>query len=184
MEAAATLQWYEQGNWPLVGAIVVLLITNAIALWQVIYQTNRSLSDQLRLKKIEFLSQQLSEFYNPIYSMMCLNKNIFGNFGPQSFPQEEIFRQAAGKNWELLRDKVILPNNTLIVELLKNKSHLISSNDDIKEYLNLNNHLVMYEVFTEYPTEVYKKCHFPPDILLHIENKRNELVQLLNKLKR
>ncbi len=110
MDPSVSTQWFQQDNWPLVGAILVLLITNGLSLWRIVYQADKSLSSQLRLKRIEFISQQLSEFYNPIYSMMLSDKHIFNHFGPKSFPDDEIYRQTAGENWKLLKARVILPN--------------------------------------------------------------------------
>lgn len=183
MDPSVSTQWFQQDNWPLVGAILVLLITNGLSLWRIVYQADKSLSSQLRLKRIEFISQQLSEFYNPIYSMMLSDKHIFNHFGPKSFPDDEIYRQTAGENWKLLKARVILPNNKLMSEILREKSHLISSDDDMSHYLDLNNHLNMYEIFSENPTELYKDYQFPPDILCHVEGERKKLVQLLNDLK-
>ena len=183
MEPSVSTQWYEQSYWPLVGAILVLLVTNAFSLWAIIIQARKSLSSQLRLKRIEFLSQQLSEFYNPVYSMILSNKHIFDHFGPHTFPQDEIFCQTDGENWKLLKTKVILPNNRLIAKILRDKSHLISSDDKISCYLDLNNHLSMYEIFSENPTELYKNYQFPADVLGHVEKKRKILVELLNELK-
>ncbi|MDO8886186.1 hypothetical protein, partial [Candidatus Oleimmundimicrobium sp.] len=152
-------------------------------LWRIIFQANKSLSSQLCLKRIEHISQQLSEFYNPIYSMMLANRHIFQHFGPKSFPDDEIYRQTAGENWKLLKEKVILPNNRLMAEILREKSHLISLDDDISHYLDLNNHLSMYEIFSENPTELYQDYQFPIGILGHVESKRKKLVQSLNELK-
>jgi len=181
--SAVTTPWYQQGNWPLFGAVIVLLITNGIALWKIIFQARESLATQLRLKRIEFISQQLAEFYNPIYSMMRSNGHIFRHFGPKTFPDDEIFRQTAGENWKLLKERVILPNNKTMAGILREKSHLLSSNDDISYYLDLNNHLSMYEIFSENPTELYKDFQFPEGIMEHVQTKREELVKSLNNLK-
>jgi hypothetical protein len=181
--SAANLPWYQQGTWPLVGAILVLLLTNGISLWKIILQAKESLLGQLRLKRIEFISQQLAEFYNPLYSMMLVNRHIFWHFGPKSFPDDEIYRQTAGENWNMLRERVILPNNRAMASILRDKSHYVSPKDNIAHYLELNNHLNMYEIFSENPTELYRDYQFPKNILEHVENQRNYLVKLLNEFK-
>jgi hypothetical protein len=185
MEPSTTPEiWYQQGNWPLLGAVVVLLITNVIALWKILFQAKNSVDTQLRFKRIEFISQQLSEFYNPIYAMMSANGHIFANFAPQTFPDDEILRQTAGENWKLLKDRVILPNNDSMAEILREKSHLLSQKDDISHYLDLNNHLNMYAIFSKNPTELYKGYQFPEGIRNHVQINRLELVRELNNLKK
>ena len=105
LDSFANAQWYEQGVWPLVGAILILLVTNGVSLWSIYLQANKNLKNQLRLNKIDFVSQQLSEFYNPMYSLILSNGHIFKHFGPSTFPDDEIFRQSAGENWYMLKTK-------------------------------------------------------------------------------
>ena len=82
-----------------------------------------------------------------------------------------------------MRDRVILPNNECIANILRTKSHLMSDTDDVCHYLDLNNHIVFYQVFNEMPTEAYEKHRFPGAVVGHLESKRRELVYRLNELK-
>lgn len=177
-------EWYQQGAWPLVGAISVLIITNAFALWRIIVQNRRALLGQLQIKRIEYVSQQLTEFYNPVYTLLLINQHVFEHFGPQSFPEDDIKRQVAAENWNVLKRDVVLPNNADMSIILRTKSHLVSEADDFLNYLDLNNHLHMYKIFSETPTELYEDYRFPEQIVSHVQTQRIELVQKLDDLKK
>ncbi len=83
-------EWYQQGFWPLVGASLVLIIPNAVALWGIFLQTSRQTKSQLLLDKIKFLSQQLTEFYDPLFAMLKVNGECFARLGPDTFPKDPI----------------------------------------------------------------------------------------------
>ncbi len=114
---------------------------------------------------------------------MNINNYIFNKFSPKTFPEEAIQRESASENWKILKKKVILPNNNIIADIIRTKSHLLSTNDDISPYLKLYNHLKFYEVFSERPTEQYGPFQFPEEILEHVKNHREQLLRLLNELR-
>ena len=173
----------RQGYWPLIGAIAGLVITNAIAIGKIALQARQSFAAQLALKRVEFMSEQLSDFYNPLFSLLAANRHVFENFGPATFPTDQGRRDAAAMNWKAMRDAVILPNNESISRILRDKSHLISDTDDIAKYLDLNNHVHAYRVFVKEPTEAYAKHAFPKAVAGHLETKRAELLFRLTSLK-
>jgi hypothetical protein len=92
-------------------------------------------------------------------------------------------RDAAGEVWSRIREKVVVPNNTHMQEILRDKSHLISAEDNLAAYFPLQNHLAMYEVFLENPTEIYDGFRYPPAILNHVENQRDSLLKVLKELR-
>lgn len=177
-------EWYQQGLWPLVGASIALAIPNALAIINVNRQHRKSLEVQIKLKNIDFINQQLTDFYNPLYSLMTTNKNIFESIGPISFPQDIISREVAALAWNKIKLDVIIPNNQRIMSILRDKSHLISRDDSLSNYLELQNHLAMYEVFQNIRTEAYTKFKFPSNILEHIESVRNNLINYFSFLKK
>jgi hypothetical protein len=150
------LEWYRQGNWPLAGAILLLVLTQGITLGLAIYATTASLRRELLLHRITAYSEQLFGFYNPLLSLILANKAVFDDFNPKTFPDNEIERETAAKVWAALKKGVILPNNEGILGILREKSHLVTETDDIEVYSSLFNHIVMYMVFVEYRTEQYK----------------------------
>lgn len=176
-------EWYQQGAWPLIGAISVLLITNGLALWKIYLQARAAFNSQIKIKNIEWLSQQLTEFYNPLYTLLHLNREAFDAVGPQTFPTDTHRREAAGELWEATKESVIIPNNRKMQEVLRDKSHLISTGDRLSAYLPLMNHVAMYEIFQEIPTEIYDNFRFPAGILEHIEVQRERLLEEVNHLK-
>lgn len=182
-QTAATLIWFQQGYWPLVGAIAVLAITNALAVWRVVLQSRQTFAAQLALKRVEFLSEQLSGFYNPLYALLAANRHVFEKFGPQTFPGDHDRREAAASNWNAMRDGVILPNNEAIGAILRDRSHLVSDTDDIANYLDLNNHVHAYRVFVTAPTEAYASHQFPQAVADHLSRQRLKLADRLKSLK-
>jgi hypothetical protein len=176
-------EWYQQGSWPLVGATAALLFTNVIALWNISRQAQATLKLQLKLKRIEILSQQLSEFYNPLFALILINQRAFTAVGPKSFPEDPVSREAAGEVWSQIKTNLILPNNQRIQEILQTKTHLLVPGDTLAAYIALLNHIAMYAVLQERPTEIYAKFQFPKGILSHVEQVREKLVEELNALK-
>ena len=69
-------------------------------------------------------------------------------------------------------------------EILRTRSHLMASSESIDKYLSLNNHLQIYEIFVESPTELYEPFRFPAEIVSHVAAKRQELIDLLNTEKK
>lgn len=177
-------EWYQQGIWPLIGTIAVLLITNGFALWKIYLQAHAAFESQLKIKKIEWVSQQLTEFYNPLYTLLHVNREVFQAVGPQTFPDDPNRREAAGELWEATKKSVIIPNNKKIQGVLRDKSHLISPDDGLSAYLPLVNHVAMYEIFQDIPTEIYARFQFPTGVIEHIEGQREKLLGQLNDLKK
>lgn len=176
-------EWYQQGFWPLVGAALILVIPNAVALWGIFIQTRRQTKSQLLLNQIQFLSEQLAEFYDPLFAMLKVNGECFSKLGPNTFPKNPIQLEAAGEVWNQVKQKVIIPNNTEIANILRTRSHLIANYDSIDAYMGLNEHIAMYEIFIDFPNEIYKAFTFPKDITNHVEHVRSKLVNELQQLK-
>lgn len=178
------LQWYQQGFWPLVGAALILIIPNAVALCGIFIQTRRQTQSQIHLNQIDFLSEQLAEFYDPLYAILKVNDECFSRHGPHTFTQDPIQLETAGEVWNQLKLRVIIPNNIQIANILRTRSHLIAHNDSINNYLELNDHISMYEIFVDYPNEIYKKYTFPKDVVKHVEETRSKLVLDLQHMKK
>jgi hypothetical protein len=179
-----TTEWYQQGLWPLLGAGIALAIPNALAIINVNRQHRKSLEVQIKLKNIDFVNQQLTDFYNPLYSLMMINGSVFESTGPISFPEDIINREVAALAWNKIKLDVIIPNNQRIMSILRDKSHLISKSDSLLNYMELQNHLAMYEVFQNVRTESYEKFKFPSKILEHIKLVRSNLIKEFSFLKK
>jgi hypothetical protein len=177
-------QWYQQEFWTLVGAALVLIVPNAVALWGIFIQTRRQTKSQLLLGQITFVSEQLAEFYDPLFAMLKVNGKCFSELGPNTFPRNPIQLETAGEIWNQVKQRVIIPNNQQIANILRTRSHLIAIGDSIEAYLELNEHISMYEIFIDYPNEIYKGFTFPKDITKHVEDVRAKLVKELQQMKK
>lgn len=164
-------EWYERGVWPLVGAVAVLIVTNAAAVLIVYFQSSRSFRAMLKQRKIEMLSASLSEFYNPLLALLDINREIFSQTGPPSFPREEPARSAAARIWRETR-KRLLTNNLQIETILRTKTHHILSPDSLDKYRRLLLHVAMYDAFQTVETDIYADFQFPADIRAHVETQR------------
>jgi hypothetical protein len=180
--AAAAAEWYQQGNWPLIGAIAVLAVTTIASVGGVLLQAHRTYQIQTKSRVIELQHRRLHEFYDPIYSLLLINARTFAEVGPPSFPEDNERREAAAQVWNRIRAEVIIPNNKSVREILTGKSYLIAKTDDITEYMSLLHHISMYSVFQDTPSEVYSKFQFPKGALRHVEKHREELVMELSSL--
>lgn len=177
-------EWYQRGDWPLVGAIVSVVIAQIFAVGLAVYGATASLRRELVLKRIAMCSDQLSGFYNPLVTLMAANKSVFDNFGPRTLPEQLEEREVAATLWKTLRDRVILPNNDTMLGILRDKSHLIGEADDLSHYAELVTHLIMYRVFTEYPTERYAKYQFPAHVIEQTRKQGQIVKAKLDALKR
>lgn len=178
------VEWYQQGFWPLIGAAIVLIIPNAVVLWGIFLQTRRQTASQLLLHQISLLSEQLAEFYDPLFTMLKINESCFSKLGPPTFPRNPIELETAAEVWNQVRQKVVVPNNLEMAKILRTRNHLIANFDSIDAYMKLNQHLAMYEIFIEFPNEVYKEFTFPKDITNHVGLIRSKLVNELQQMKR
>src|SRR6266536_2874458 len=92
-------EWYQQGFWPLVGAALVLILPNAVVLWGIFIQTRRQTKSQLLINQITFVSEQLAEFYDPLFAMLKVNGECFFKLGPDTFPRNPVQLETAGEVW-------------------------------------------------------------------------------------
>ena len=184
LQAVPVTEWYQQGGWPLFGAIAVLVITNAVSLYQITLTSRNSYENQVRLKDIDAFSEKLTKFYNPLFYLLLENQNLYSDFGPRTFPRESgIKKDAAAKVWRDVEEGIILPNSQQILALFKESSHLIHEGDDFSHYLPLLNHIQSYKIFKANPNEIHRRFSFPSTILSHVKSKKDDLTQQLNMIK-
>lgn len=169
-------EWYERGLWPLVGAVLALMVTNAVAVGVVYLQSSRSFDALLKQRKIEALAASLNQFYNPLLALLDINREIFTQTGPDSFPEQDPARSAAALVWRETKKK-ILANNMEIEAILRSRTHLIQGPDALEHYQRLLVHVAMYETFQTVETDLYAAFQFPADIRAHVEQQRGLVLQ-------
>lgn len=172
--------WHERGPWPFIGTGLTLIVTNGIAIWLIYLQSSRAFNALLRQRRIERLSASLSEFYNPLLALLDINKEIFDQTGPSSFPKDEDGRTAAALVWKETKKK-ILTNNAQIETILRAKTHLLEETDSLVAYHRLLVHVAMYESFQTVQTDIYQRFFFPSDIHPHVVAKRLMLLEAYNQ---
>ena len=133
----------------------------------------------LKQRKIESLSASLSEFYDPLIALIDINREIFTQTGPPSFPPEGPARSAAALVWRETKKK-ILANNAQIEAILRTKTHLIQRPDSLPNYHRLLVHVAMYETFQAIETDRYAGFQFPTDVRDHVETQRGLVLKTMN----
>ena len=174
-------EWYQEGPWPLIGAVAAILITNTIAIGVVYLQSLRSFNALLRQRKIELLSLSLNDFYNPLLALIEINGEIFAKTGPRTFPEEHHEREAAALVWKEMKKKIV-ENNREIELILKTKTHLMQESDSLDAYKALFVHVAMYETFQKIETDRYAGFLFPKEVKGHLVAKRLSVLDQFHAL--
>jgi transcription termination factor NusB len=174
-------EWYQEGPWPLIGSVVVILVTNIFAIGMVYLQSSRSFNALLRQRKIDFLSSSLNDFYNPLLAFIEVNGEIFAKTGPSTFPEEHHEREAAALVWKEIKKKIV-ENNREIELILKSKTHLMHQSDSLDSYKALIVHVAMYETFQKVETDRYVGFLFPSGVKRHIVAKRSSVLDEFHAL--
>lgn len=164
----------------LLGAIVSILgvyLTSWLTIRRVRLEAELDRQERLEHEKQKFMLMQLSEFYDPIFSLLSVNQQIFGSIGPNSSLRrdETLPEEEAPALWNELVDTVITPNNSRICNLIETKLHLMSVEDDIRPYLKFATHAHAYQVFRRSAYEAYRLFQFPEDFYGHVENQRGKV---------
>jgi hypothetical protein len=165
-------------------SIVTLVVSMRTENQRVSLQSDLETNKEIREEKRKFLYQQMEEFYDPIFSLLSINKEIFEKIGPSSaarwnnnFPEKE-----TAVVWSQLVSTVVSPNNIRICSIVESKLHLVTQGDDIKNYLEFITHANAYKVFGEHPYEAYKLFQFPKGFYEHVESQRNQLRKKMDKI--
>lgn len=156
-----------------ISVIIVLLISHRLSFVTGIEQEKRNL-----------IRAQLSEFYDPIFSLLSANNRIFERIGPKSKARwdKTFSEQEIAEVWNKLVERVIIINNLKICEIIQTKLHLLSFNDTIDPYMEFITHAYAYQVFREKPYESYVLFQYPHTFFNHVESERNVLHQHIEKI--
>lgn len=181
----------DSGIAALVSAIIAAIVA-VVSLYVSIKTEQERIHLEARLNLVIGIEQekrslayaQLSEFYDPIFSLLSVNRRIFERIGPNSQTRWDrtFSEQETAEVWNKLVERVITPNNLKICEIIQTKLHLLSPDDKIEPYMEFITHAYAYQVFREKPYESYTLFQFPRTFFDHIESKRNFLRQRIQKL--
>jgi hypothetical protein len=158
-------------------AVISLIVSIRTERARIHLESKLNLALGIEQEKRNLFYSQLSEFYDPIFSLLSVNKRIFERIGPnsearwdRSFPEEE-----TAEVWNKLVERVITPNNLKICEMVQTKLYLLSPTDRIDPYMEFITHAYAYQVFREKPYEAYRLFRLPADFFDHVESQRNAL---------
>lgn len=125
----------------------------------------------------DYILKQLTSFYDPIYTLMAANKQIFERIGPTSstrtgglFNDEE-----TAEVWAKLSAEVIVPNNARVCEIIEANLHFMSDADDEAVYLEFVTHAHAYKVFKKGAYEAYQLFQFPKIFFTTVQKARAEV---------
>jgi hypothetical protein len=157
--------WYQSGDWPLIGAIGTLAVSNAVAIFLALYQQRASRKASEDFSRRSTIEKRLEEFYDPLMALLSENREVFSKFGPSRIAKlDGVDATVAAEVWNEMKLGVIVPNNERISSIIQSKSHLISEGDDFEEYLRLKLHIDSYSVFLKVGSEVHESFRFPTGI--------------------
>lgn len=125
----------------------------------------------------EYQLKQLTSFYDPVYTLLSANREIFERIGPTSVARiEGTFDDAeTAEFWGRLAAEVVVPNNERICEVIQAHLHFMASSDDEVLYLEFLTHAHAYKVFKEQPYEAYRLFPFPKKLLENVTAARGNL---------
>ena len=132
-------------------------------------------------EKRQFLNQQLSEFYNPIFTLLSVNRKIYERVGPGSQARDNASYSTEDiKNiWRELRQTVVIPNNLRICEIIENKLQLLSDEDVAAPYLEFTVHAHAFKALKSLGGEQYELFPIPEDFSNHVFRHRERIEQIL-----
>ena len=164
--------------------LFILFITNIVTLYKIRAESKAAIKNELSMNIIKMRKQQLSQFYDPIIALLNTNSEIFSSFGPLTFPKDPYLGEEALHIWDILVNKVILPNNAEIVSIIKKSSHLMSEEDNFELYLNFMKHALSYDAFRDTPNQVHANFSYPEDFHPNVKKYRNNVLDELRKFEK
>ena len=169
---------------PSIIALFVLFVTNLVVLIKIRLESKEALKREITLTSIKLDKERLELFYDPIFTTLSTNEDIYNSFGPNTFPEDDALRNEASIVWRNMINNIILPNNELIIKVITNKSHLIVKEDNINSYLEFLKHAQSFSHFVKFPNSIHKGYKYNPQFKEHIKNQRENIINKLEGLEK
>jgi hypothetical protein len=123
----------------------------------------------------------ITNFFNPICSLLFENTKLYSNFGPKTFSDFDLDKRAeAGELWESIKEEAIIPNLNSIRKLLIQHQHFHSNRTIKTIYSNLQLHCLAFTLYNKNPNEMYHKYKFNKDWIETIEQDRKEYIRRIS----
>jgi hypothetical protein len=163
---------------PTFTALMVLLVTNLVTLYKIRQDTKQAIKKEIIVGKIKIERERLEKFYDPIYTTLKINEEIFKAYGPQTFPKDNgVLETEASDLWKEVTKNVILINNKKIGSVIYQYSHLIDTTDSIDKYLEYSIHSESFDHFINFPNTRHKSFKYPKDFISHVQAKRTKVLK-------
>ena len=169
---------------PSIIALFVLFVTNLVVLLKIRIESKEALKKDFTMSSIRLDKERLEHFYDPIFTTLNTNEDIFRNFGPNSFPEDDDLMNEASIVWNEMVKNIILPNNKLIADKITSKSHLIINTDSINNYLNFLKHSQSYAHFIQHPNSIHKNYKYDTTFKNKVKSQREKIINQLNELEK
>jgi hypothetical protein len=144
------------------------------------------LSDNISINKEarDYKLKQLTAFYDPLYTLLAANKNIFERIGPTSAirSNDEFDSEETAEVWKRLSVEVIVPNNIRICEIIGENLHFISDSDNEALYLEFVTHAHAYTIFKDNAYGAYTLFQFPKGFFDSVKRSRDDVRISLHKM--
>lgn len=178
------LPYLDKGGATLLAACVaagISLLGLAVSFWSARSQARlvSGLSDNITINKEarDYKLKQLTSFYDPIYTLLAANKNIFERIGPSSAIRSnpDFNDEETAEVWKRLSVEVIVPNNIRICEILGENLHFMADLDSEALYLDFVTHAHAYNIFKDNAYGAYTLFQFPKGFFDSVKRNRNEV---------
>lgn len=149
-------------------------------------QLTSKLSDNITINKEarDYKLKQLTSFYDPIYTLLAANKNIFERIGPTSAirSNREFDSEETAEVWKRLSVEVIVPNNIRICEIVGQNLHFMADSDSESLYLDFVTHAHAYKIFKDNVYGAYTLFQFPKGFFDSVKRSRDEVRRSLREM--
>ncbi|MNJ25152.1 hypothetical protein D3C77_195890 [compost metagenome] len=159
--------------------LIALIITNLVSIRNLREASKAAIKKELAVDSFKTFKAQLSEFYDPLNTLVSANFDMFESLGPKTFPPDYYKGEEAADLWGEVVNEVILPNNEAIIDIIKSKSHLIDSTDNLNQYFYYVKHAQSYMLFRKQANSLHEKFPYPKDFLGHIQSVRAVVLKKL-----
>lgn len=158
-------------------SIVSVIISIAASRSQARLAARLADSTNLSKEAREYKLKQLTSLYDPVYTLLAVNKSIFERIGPASpARQEQQFNdEETAEVWKSLSNEVLVPNNRRICEIIQANLHYLAESGDEATYLEFLTHAHAYQVFKQNAYEAYRLFPFPTNFFEMVRDGRCRL---------
>ena len=167
-----------------VTALIGLFVSSQVQRKNLHLETELKTIQELGQEKRTLLYQQLSEFYDPIFTLLSVNQAVFKQIGPKSNARLDSLNSEDEVKylWKELRQNVIIPNNVRICQIVESKLHLLSPDDRVDPYFSFATHAYSFKAFKKLEFERYELFPYPENFRQHVQNQRDSLKQKIDDL--